>query len=316
VPATVILIHHVPVFPRVKSCVDMASRNLFSDFVSSLSRSTTPPGTPPPSPFLNPQPRHNKRKAEELEQNANMSKENYNQLAAKIDALATTLSDTQDTLAKKMKSRPTLKRRGNQLQINSNLNAMDFMDSVVTFAGAGRCGKVIEAAVQANSILAYRNKLIQMADGSDLGWDLVNAYESNELAESESDERRMKRADSDARAEKKRKSEASKTKGRGRGKPATNENVPQVGQANQACNFAPMQMPYNQAYQYPPMGQPFPASAGHFGPANNGGFFRPNFNRPPPCCYLCGQWGHVQKNCPNVAGGQGNAPAQGSVDKA
>jgi hypothetical protein len=292
---------------------------LFNDFLSRLT-SHTPPGSPPVTPSMADRthntPRGHKRPATELGQGNDMSNENYLRLSAKIDALTTTLSDTQDTLAKKMKTRQVLKRRGNQMQLNGNLKQVDFLDSIVTYAGAGRCEKIIETALEASGIMVYRNKLIQMADGSDLGWDLVNAYESNELAENESDERRMKRADTDARAEKKRKAEAAKPKGRGRGKPATStETTPQVGQ-NQVPSYNVMQMPYHPGYQYAPTSQPFPANAGHFSPAanNGGGFFRPNFNRPPPMCYLCGQWGHVQRNCPNT--NQENTPAQGAVVKA
>jgi hypothetical protein len=57
-------------------------------------------------------------------------------------------------------------------------------------------------------IVQERQKMIKLADSSDLGWKVVQEYESNPIADDSEDEKRMNRALS--KAERKAKSEKAK----------------------------------------------------------------------------------------------------------
>ena len=59
--------------------------------------------------------------------------------------------------------------------------------------------------VTAMDMLEHRQKLVCLADMSDLGWRVVNEYETNPLADDSDDERRMYKAE--ARAARKMKAE-------------------------------------------------------------------------------------------------------------
>jgi hypothetical protein len=51
------------------------------------------------------------------------------------------------------------------------------------------------------SLLNYRQKIIKIADSSDLGWRVVQEYEANPLADDSEDEKKLLKAES--RAERK-----------------------------------------------------------------------------------------------------------------
>jgi hypothetical protein len=58
------------------------------------------------------------------------------------------------------------------------------------------------------SLLNYRQKIIKIADSSDLGWRVVQEYEANPLEDDSDDEKKLFKAE--ARAERKVKAEKSK----------------------------------------------------------------------------------------------------------
>ena len=68
----------------------------------------------------------------------------------------------------------------------------------------------------ASDMLSHRQKLIMLADASNLGWRVVNKYESNPLADDSGDERRIFKAE--AWAARKMKAERGR-RGRGRSTP-------------------------------------------------------------------------------------------------
>lgn len=70
--------------------------------------------------------------------------------------------------------------------------------------------------ISAKDLLSHRQKIIQLADSSELGWRLVKEYEANPIASDSDDEKRIFKAE--ARASRKMKSEKVK-RGRGRGWP-------------------------------------------------------------------------------------------------
>ena len=66
----------------------------------------------------------------------------------------------------------------------------------------------VDVFFAAKESIAHRQKLIRLADSSELGWRLVNEYESNPLASDSDDERKMYKAE--ARASRKLKAEKAK----------------------------------------------------------------------------------------------------------
>ena len=66
-------------------------------------------------------------------------------------------------------------------------------------------------------MIAHRQKLIQMADSNNLGWKMVQEYESNPLADDSDDERHMYKAE--ARASRKLKAKQTRKLKRNRATP-------------------------------------------------------------------------------------------------
>ena len=79
----------------------------------------------------------------------------------------------------------------------------------------------------AKSLVAQRQKLIKMADASELGWRVVNEYVANPLASDSEDEKRMYKAE--ARASRKFKAERSKKSKRPRTWPYGKQQPPKQG---------------------------------------------------------------------------------------
>ena len=79
----------------------------------------------------------------------------------------------------------------------------------------------------AKSLVAQRQKLIKMADASELGWRVVNEYVANPLASDSEDEKRMYKAE--ARASRKLKAERSKKSKRPRTWPYGKQQPPKQG---------------------------------------------------------------------------------------
>ena len=113
---------------------------------------------------------------------------------------------------------------------------------------------------EASDMLGYRQKLILMADSSELGWKVANEYETNPLAEDSDDERRIFKAE--ARAARKAKAERGK---RTRGRIA----------------------PYNRG------------ARGAAGPSRPQYPARPPVVQAKPgVCFACGKQGHWKNECP------------------
>ena len=125
--------------------------------------------------------------------------------------------------------------------------------------------------------LHTRQKLIRLADRSDLGWAVVDAYESDELASEDEDAKRMKEArrvaDLKDQKEKKKKQAASRRGGR-----ATN-NGWRMQPLPYASNAAPMA----------------PGAHRFVGPPIASGATRPQQVGP---CFYCLEMGHLKAHCP------------------
>jgi hypothetical protein len=105
------------------------------------------------------------------------------------------------------------KRRGNEELFKHNnkiLSKIKEADNVLDANNPSQEGisKAKEKLAEGMSLLIYRQKIIKIADSSDLGWRVVQEYEANPLADDSDDEKKLFKAES--RAERKVKAEKSK----------------------------------------------------------------------------------------------------------
>ena len=95
----------------------------------------------------------------------------------------------------------TCKRKGNQQQLDHELEVLDKFDEASSALRSKSYEKVKAALEEGTGIVSKRIKAIKFADKSEFGWQTVNEYFSDELASDSDDEKRMYRAE--RRAEKK-----------------------------------------------------------------------------------------------------------------
>lgn len=138
------------------------------------------------------------------------------------------------------------------------------------------------ALEQGLELLASRQKLIKIADRSELGWKVVSEYEADELASDSEDEKKLEKAERSAerKAAKKRKT------------------VPRT--ANRAFS-KPQQSP---AGSYSSVS--WPRATGYQGIQQNPGRVQMPVPKPPAIlgpCFSCGEMGHLRRFCPKSAPG-------------
>ena len=81
--------------------------------------------------------------------------------------------------------------------------------------------KAVEELQEGAKALAFRQKLIQLADRSEFGWDAVKEYETDKLAENDDDAKRLEKAEKSAEQKAlKRRKTVQYRYGRGRGRRA------------------------------------------------------------------------------------------------
>ena len=64
------------------------------------------------------------------------------------------------------------------------------MGSLFTEADVGNVGAINSSIYEGKDILQHRQKLVKLADKSEVGWKLVDEYESHELADDSEDEKK------------------------------------------------------------------------------------------------------------------------------
>ncbi|XP_060591296.1 uncharacterized protein LOC132746234 [Ruditapes philippinarum] len=110
---------------------------------------------------------------------------------------------------------PNFKRKSNEEQFNYNSKVSMALEEAEQAAVSERTDEARQKIAEAQALVAHRQKLIRLADSSDLGWRLVTEYEANPLADDSDDERRMLKAETRAsrklKAEKQKKSRSAHT---------------------------------------------------------------------------------------------------------
>ena len=134
---------------------------------------------------------------------------------------------------------------------------------------------------QGTKAISERQKLIRLADRSEYGWQLVEAYQRDELADNEKDAKKIEEAEKAVELKNRRKRKQASEKDKMEFQPPTSFRPPQyMG----SFGFPPPPPPFIP----PPISQavPFPRPVG------------PAAKVPGPC-FHCLQMGHLKAQCPN-----------------
>ena len=115
---------------------------------------------------------------------------------------------------KKLKTDKSIAWRfqGNRLQFEFNSEVEDNLKQVLWAIENGKKEYAVELINESCEKLKTRNKHIRIADSSEGGWETVNQYVVNPLADDSEDESRLNRAESRAVRKKKNQKSKSKTK--------------------------------------------------------------------------------------------------------
>ena len=216
-------------------------------------------------------------------------RQNQQDTTAKLDRLeqdiATGQEETLQLVAKKMKRDPDVqfRRKGNEKQFTFNEAVNDSIQSAAAMLEKVKPTTAQETAALKSAkeqlqlgtkAIVERQKLIRLADRSEYGWQLVEAYQQDELADSEKDAKRIEEAEKAVELKNRRKRKQGSDKEKG---------GPQQPQFSGSFGFPPpvpfMPPPFNQPV-------PFPRPAG---PAV----------RVPGLYFHCLHMGHLKAHYPN-----------------
>ena len=188
---------------------------------------------------------------------------------------------------RKAREPPTFRKKAHQEQHKFNEKIDEAMeraetelDAMPSSSSTAALDRAKEALAEGRKQLAERQKLIKIADRSDLGWAVVEEYTADELADDSGDEKRLEKAEKTAERK------AAKRK------KATEQRV------------KPYRKPFNQ-----------PVSGGHIAaqqamvkrlptgsPAVGVASSSPATPKTVGPCFACGLMGHLRSYCPKVAG--------------
>ena len=138
---------------------------------------------------------------------------------------------------------------------------------------AGNIKAALESLKQGRLLLAERQKLIKIADRSELGWAVVSEYTADELADDSDDEKRMEKAEKAAERKAARKRKAVPASDRTK---AARRSVVHDMQPRLSVPFA-----NHQVIRRVPIQSSTPKQLGP--------------------CYSCGQMGHLKHYCPKLS---------------
>ena len=166
----------------------------------------------------------------------------------------------------------TFKKKGNQEQHKFNKKVLKANSEALRALESGNVARARDQLNEGIVLLNHRQKIVKLADKSEFGWATIQEYIDDELAENESDAKKIKKAEKRAGArikalQDKKKKSTSKSSS-----------------------------------------QPTPSSSSSHANVNNSSspYFRPQFGRfwgsssrsLYDMCYRCGRRGHWAESCP------------------
>ena len=149
-------------------------------------------------------------------------------------------------------------------------------------AATSAVNRAKDALLRGRKLLADRQKLIKIADRSDLGWAVVSEYTADELADDSDDEKRLEKAEKAAERKAGRRKKNSDSRQRPYKRSAISRSVSDTLQgqsvvptpsASPSVQFRRQLMPSRMMTQ---------------------------LQREPGPCFACGQMGHYRSHCPKL----------------
>ena len=116
----------------------------------------------------------------------------------RISGLQETILKQQEDLASKIEAEEgsyQFKKKGNEQQYKINSKVLKANAKAIRAIDSGDSARAKEALKEGTDLLNKRQKLIKLADKSEFGWATINEYLDDELADDESDARKIKKAE-------------------------------------------------------------------------------------------------------------------------
>ena len=227
----------------------------------------------------------------DLEKIMDAIKETQAKLDDKLAEFKSEIRESQEKAAtsavRKAREPPTFRKKAHQEQHKFNEKIDEAMeraetelDAMPSSSSTAALDRAKEALAEGRKQLAERQKLIKIADRSDLGWAVVEEYTADELADDSGDEKRLEKAEKTAERKAAKRKKASEQR------------------------VKPYRKPFNQ-----------PVSGGHIAaqqamvkrlPTGSPGVGVASSSPATPKtvgpCFACGLMGHLRSYCPKVAG--------------
>ena len=203
---------------------------------------------------------------------------------------------TETVVGNSSKKAVVLKGKGNQAQFDFCTEVQAALQRAEELIRIDKKPEALQKIGSAKILVEKRMKLVRIADKSDLGWNTVDEYVSDDLASDSDDEKRLRKAE--ARAEQKRKKRDSARLPNKKPKVdfyASRDNMPSTSRRFQ---------------NYQPSGRQFHGNAStdrQFFPA------RKAF-RTADRCFGCGKEGHWRSFCPENNQSSTRNPGEPKLD--
>ncbi|XP_060571244.1 uncharacterized protein LOC132729490 [Ruditapes philippinarum] len=111
---------------------------------------------------------------------------------------ATSQSKLSSQIASSSLTTVKFRRKSNEEQFKVNADVLSKLEDAEGSLSVDNMEETRQSIISAKSLLQHRQKMIKLADASDLGWKVVSEYETNPLASDSDDEKRMYKAEARA----------------------------------------------------------------------------------------------------------------------
>jgi hypothetical protein len=127
----------------------------------------------------------------------------YNKLAEEISYLTTLVLENKKSAefhTNRYKDDRDFKNTGNKIQFNVNASALTALDEAYYALETGNLHRLETSLLRALKILEDRNKMVLIADISEMGWATVSAYQNFSVGANDIEDKKTRHAEGTARA--------------------------------------------------------------------------------------------------------------------